>query len=117
MIIRFFSTILSINLNKIKKTIVRIKKHNWDAEKNKKTGSKTTKSRRGSKTSVTSKKTQTTRGKGKKKAKISQKSLKSITGKVSKKNKISQYIESYTEDCTDVRISFTIKFKPGSLKK
>lgn len=40
----------------------------------------------------------------------------SKTAKVAKTNNIGELIKSYTEDCTDIRVSFTIKFKPGKLK-
>jgi len=42
-------------------------------------------------------------------------SKKSNTAKVAKTNTISQYVKSFTEDCTNVRVSFTITFYPGKL--
>lgn len=44
-------------------------------------------------------------------------SKKSATAKVAKSNKISQYVKTFTEDCTNVRVSFTIKFYPGKLNE
>jgi DNA topoisomerase-2 len=41
----------------------------------------------------------------------------SQTAKVSKENTIASSIKKYTDDCTDIRVSFTIYFKPGELKK
>jgi DNA topoisomerase-2 len=40
----------------------------------------------------------------------------SKTAKVAKNNTIGNCIKSYTENCTDIRVSFTIEFKPGMLK-
>ena len=48
--------------------------------------------------------------------KSNKKSNNSIVSKVAKHNDISSDIKTYSEDCTDVRISFTIVFKPGKLK-
>ena len=48
---------------------------------------------------------------------LAKKSQKSSTAKVAKKNPIGSSIKSYTEDCTDIRISFTIIFYPGQLRK
>lgn len=60
-------------------------------------------------------------GKAKEKRKkfLADKSKKSATAKVAKTNPIASSIESSlcSDDCTDVRISFTIGFKPGKLKK
>ncbi|BCS83056.1 DNA topoisomerase 2 [Cotonvirus japonicus] len=48
---------------------------------------------------------------------LANKSKNSVTAKVAKTNPVAQYIKNYTEDCTDVRVSFTITFHPGSLNK
>uniref|UniRef100_A0A6C0LTG7 DNA topoisomerase (ATP-hydrolyzing) n=1 Tax=viral metagenome TaxID=1070528 RepID=A0A6C0LTG7_9ZZZZ len=44
-----------------------------------------------------------------------QMATKSVTAKVAKNNNIGKYIKSYTEDCTEIRINFTITFRPGKL--
>ncbi|AEQ32844.1 DNA topoisomerase 2 [Acanthamoeba polyphaga mimivirus] len=48
---------------------------------------------------------------------LAKKSQKSATAKVAKKNPISSAIKTYTEDCTQIRISFTINFHPGKLSE
>jgi DNA topoisomerase II len=76
-----------------------------------------------------------TKGKGKKKAgsKTTKKTSKKATAKTTKKvtkgakgekgekkvkiHKIAKYVKNIKEDCTDVRISFTVEFLPGQLKK
>lgn len=61
-----------------------------------------------------------TKGKNKSSAKKSKflkdKSKKSATARVAKKNAIASAIKTYTENCTEIRISFTIIFHPGKLK-
>uniref|UniRef100_A0A6C0CBD7 DNA topoisomerase (ATP-hydrolyzing) n=1 Tax=viral metagenome TaxID=1070528 RepID=A0A6C0CBD7_9ZZZZ len=58
------------------------------------------------------------KGKGGSKARAPKKdSKKSNTAKVAKSNTISQYVKSFTEDCTNVRVSFTIIFHPGKLNE
>jgi len=58
------------------------------------------------------------KGKSGKKGKfLAKKSKKSQTAKVSKTNAIVGAIKKYTEQCTDVRVSFTITFYPGKLKQ
>ncbi|QTF49396.1 topoisomerase II [Acanthamoeba polyphaga mimivirus] len=46
---------------------------------------------------------------------LAKKSQKSVTAKVAKKNPVASAIKTYSEDCTDIRISFTIVFHPGKL--
>lgn len=48
---------------------------------------------------------------------LAKKSKKSKTAKVAKKNLIGLDIKGYKENCTDVRVSFTITFNPGKLQK
>lgn len=55
------------------------------------------------------------KGKGIGKGKGSKKDL--VKGKVAKNNKAANTIKTYEEDCTDVRVSFTITFHPGNLNK
>lgn len=55
--------------------------------------------------------------KSKKKKKTSKKSNTSNTSKVSKANKIGSYIKNYTENCTEIRISFTITFHDNKLQE
>lgn len=43
--------------------------------------------------------------------------MKSKTSQVSKSNEIGMYIKNYIEDCTDIRVSFTIQFYPGKLQE
>lgn len=47
---------------------------------------------------------------------LAKKSQASRTAKVAKSNPIARYIKTYTEDCTDIRVSFTITFHPGKLR-
>lgn len=47
---------------------------------------------------------------------LAKKIKKSNTAKVAKKNKIGMDIKSTDEDCTDMRISYTITFHPGKLQ-
>ena len=57
------------------------------------------------------------RGGSKKNSKfLAKKSKKSNTAKVAKKNKIGLDIKNFKEDCTEIRISFTITFYPGKLQ-
>jgi len=56
-----------------------------------------------------------TKSSKKKKKSFNIKKEKSRTSKVSKKNNIGQYIKNYTENCTEIRISFTIFFHKGKL--
>ena len=59
----------------------------------------------------------TAKGKQSKKNKRLQSTAKrSRTAKVARTNTIGELIKSIKEDCTDIRVSFTIKFKPGKLK-
>ena len=61
-----------------------------------------------------------TKGKGRGGSKnskyLAKKSKKSSTAKVAKKNTIGSDIKTYKEDCTEIRISFTITFHPGKLQ-
>ena len=57
------------------------------------------------------------KGRGSKQSKfLAKKSKKSKTAKVAEKNTIGSDIKTYTEDCTEIRISFTITFHPGKLQ-
>ncbi len=77
-----------------------------------KAGSKSSKNttKAGSKKSVS-------KGKGKNSKFLAKKSQNSRTARVAKNNTIASDIKSYTEDCTDIRVSITITFQPGKLKK
>lgn len=55
--------------------------------------------------------------KTKKNSHLAKKAKTSRTARVARTNVISQHIKTYTEDCTEIRVSFTITFQPGSLKK
>ena len=55
--------------------------------------------------------------KGKKTTKGGSKTASKGKTKVAKTSKIREYVKTYTEDNTDVRVSFTIKFFPGKLKE
>lgn len=72
------------------------------------------------KTEKTGKTEKTVKGKKKGGSKASKflakKSKKSKTAKVAKANPIASAIKTYTEDCTEIRISFTITFHPGKLQ-
>lgn len=60
------------------------------------------------------------RGKGgskKQNTYLAKKSKNSRTAKVAKTNTIGADIKSYKEDCTEIRVSFTITFHPGKLAK
>lgn len=59
--------------------------------------------------------TTSSKGKSGSKTTKSKKNMKSGTSRVSKKNKIGTDIKTYTEDCTEIRVSFTITFRPGRL--
>ena len=48
---------------------------------------------------------------------LANKSKNSNTAKVSKQNPIAAFVKDYTEDCTEIKISFTIKFFPNKLKE
>lgn len=47
---------------------------------------------------------------------LAKRSRKSATAKVAKTNPIASSIKTYTEDCTEIRVDFTIVFYPGKLK-
>ena len=89
---------------------------------NDKKGSKNGSSKKGSSNKNGSNKNGSNKkGSGKKGSKASKKYLakkseRSATAKVSKTNPIASSIKNYTEDCTEIRISFTIMFHPGKLK-
>lgn len=61
------------------------------------------------------------KGRGKKGSKqstyLAKKSKNSKIAKVAKTNTIGADIKSYKEDCTEIRVSFTITFNPGKLDK
>uniref|UniRef100_A0A6G6ACA9 DNA topoisomerase 2 n=1 Tax=Borely moumouvirus TaxID=2712067 RepID=A0A6G6ACA9_9VIRU len=48
---------------------------------------------------------------------LANKSQKSATAKVAKKNPVASSIKNYVEDCTEIRVSFTITFHPGKLSQ
>lgn len=48
---------------------------------------------------------------------LAKKSKNSVTAKVAKTNPIGSSIKTYKEDCTEIRIDFTIIFHPGKLNK
>lgn len=66
-------------------------------------------------------KTATPKGRGKRGAKqakyLAKKSRNSRTAKVAKSNPIAPDIKSYKENCSDVKVDFTIVFQTGKLKK
>lgn len=79
-------------------------------DKKSKAAQKKVQNKSGSKTNKVSKK-------GSKKSKyMAKKNEKSSTAKVSKKNPLVSAIKTYKEDCTEIRISFTIEFHPNKLK-
>ena len=95
-------------LNNLLNQAAEEKKEKKKEAKNSSKNSRKTKSGAGSKT------------KGKASAKrsnfLKDKSKKSATARVAKKNAIASAIKHYTENCTEIRISFTIIFHPGKLK-
>ncbi len=93
------------------------KKISKNSENSEKSNKKTKSNKNGSKTPKKGITDKTKGGKGKNKKGKNKDSTKSNTAKVAKKNQIGKYIKNYTENCTEIRISFTITFYPGKLKE